>query len=246
MKASKLDRLTDDQVFARWKTHFDVIHKELTYLMSTRRKFEDIREMFNSNARLRAIGSQPYGWILGIWGRDAVIAVRRELDDDRNTICFGSLLDEMAARPRVLTRARYMAFMKNSDQFLIDSNNRTFSKRGIIKPTSNPNDDYLDPAVIKADRKTLNIAAKPVLAYANRLVAHRTPTLDRLEVSINQINHAIDAIEPVFKKYHVILTGSSLVRLEPYNQGDDWRETFTFPWYVKPRLALPVPRIKKR
>jgi hypothetical protein len=142
----------------------------------------------------------------------------------------------MASRPKVLTRARYMAFMKKSEQFLIDLNDKAFTKRGIVKPTANPDEDYMDPAVIKADRKSLNTAAKPVLEYANRLVAHRTPITEKLEVSVKQINDAISAFEPVFQKYHVILTGSALMRLEPYNQGDDWRKTFTFPWYVKRKV----------
>jgi hypothetical protein len=96
MATQRLRDLTDDEAFARWQERFDQIHKELMYLMTTRRKFEDIREMFNKNERLNKIGSQPYRWLLGIWGRDAVIAVRRELDDDKNTICLGTLLDEMA------------------------------------------------------------------------------------------------------------------------------------------------------
>ena len=244
MATPKLKDLTDDDAFERWQERFDQIHKELMYLMTTRRKFEDIREMFNANTRLNAIGSQPYRWILGMWGRDAVIAVRRELDNDTNTICLGTLLDEMASRPEVLTRARYMAFMRKSEQFLIDLNDKAFTKRGVVKPTTDPSQDYMDPAVIKADRKSLDKAAKPVLEYANRLVAHRTPTIDKLEVTIKQINDAIDAIEPVFQKYHVIMTGSSLMRLEPYNQGDDWRRTFTFPWYVKPK-ATPAARMKR-
>jgi len=34
-----------------------------------------------------------------LWDREAVIAVRRELDDDTNVISLGALLDEMAERP---------------------------------------------------------------------------------------------------------------------------------------------------
>lgn len=111
-KEKRFKDLTDDEVFARWRERLEKVHNELMYLATTRRRFKDVEELFADNKRLHAIGSQPYRWIQGMWGRDAVIAVRRELDDDANTICFGTLLDEMASRPKVLTRARYMNFMK--------------------------------------------------------------------------------------------------------------------------------------
>ncbi len=235
MVEKKLREMTDDEVFARWQKRLDRVQTELTYLFATRRKFFDIQEMFGSNEELNAIGSQAYEWLLGIWGRDAVMAVRRELDNDSNTIAFGTLLDEMADRPRVLTRRRYLSFLKKGDEDLKHAFNEEFERYRILRPNKNRGDDHLNPDGIASDRRDLNEAAQPVLEYANRLIAHRTP-IDKLALTVRDVNKAIDAIEPIFKKYHVLLTGKALHAVEPENIGDDWTDVFKFPWCVKPTL----------
>jgi hypothetical protein len=153
MGRSKLRGMTSDDIWKRWAERVNAIHVELAFVFANRRKFLEVQQMFQKNELLSQIGSQPYQWILGHWGR--------------------------------------------------------------------------------ADRQALNKAAKPVLDYGNQLIAHRTP-IGRLPLSINQIHDALDTIEPVFKKYFVILTGSVLSEIEPTNVGDDWKETFKFPWYVGP------------
>ncbi len=229
--AKKFQHLSNDEVFARWQARFNRIHDELKYLFTTRRKFLEVQEMFQTNERLKEIGSQPYQWILGMWGRDVVIGVRRELDSNKNNIAFGSMLDEMAECPEVLTRERYLSFLKTTEKFIIDSHNKAFDKWGVKKQNGSPATDYLDPSGIRADREELNATAAPVLEYANRIVAHRTPLEQPLQVTVGQVNAALDAFEKPFQKYHVIVTGRALERIEPNNVGDDWKETFTFPWY---------------
>lgn len=233
MNSKKFKHMSKDEVFERWQQRFDRILTELMY--PTRRKFWDIQEMFKTNEKLYAIGSQPYEWILGIWGRDAVMGIRRELDDDRNTIALGSMLDEMTERPQVLNRRRFLSFLRpNEEEYIIRVNNEAFDNWGTVKRSGGSLEDYLDLAGIKADREALDATAKPVLEYANRLVAHRTP-IDKLGLTIGEINKAIDAFEPIVQKYHVILTGKALAQIEPSNVGDDWKEVFTFPWYI-PRM----------
>jgi len=226
--------LTDDEIYARWQERFERVRLELTFLFSVRRKFRQVQAMFTDNKRLNAIGSQAWGWVLLLWGRDAVMAVRRELDDDTNTISLGTLLDEMAARPDVLTRRRYMAHMTGCDETLIHLNDEAFTKRGIIASASDRTGDHLDPAAILADRDGLVGAASPVIKYANLMVAHRSP-VEGLEMTVEDIHVALDAMQPVVKKYHVLLSGSALTAIEPTEVGDDWREAFTFAWFDRPQ-----------
>lgn len=229
---ARFETLTDDEIYARWQERFERVKLELHHLFSMRRKFCDIQGMFQENERLNSIGSQAWEWLLLIWGRDAVVAVRRELDDDSNTISLGRILDEMAARPQVMTRRRYMAHMKGVEPDLASLNDRYFTSLVVMRPGSDPMDDHLDPDRIRADRKGLNAAAKPVLEYANRMVAHRTP-VDKLDMTVQDIHDSLDAMEPVVKKYYVLLSGSALSNVEPVDVGDDWKEAFTFPWHVR-------------
>ena len=235
MGRNKLRGLTSDDIWKRWVQRVSAIHTELAFVFANRRKFLEVQEMFQKNERLSQIGSQPYQWIIGHWGRDTVMAVRRELDNDRNTISFGALLDEMADRNNLVTRKRFLGKLAEpgAEDLLLNSNNELFDEWGVVSRTSEPLEDYLNSDGIRADRRSLNKAATPVLDYGNQLIAHRTP-VGRLPLTIKQIHDALDAIEPVFKKYFVILTGSALLQIEPTNVGDDWKETFKFPWYVKP------------
>lgn len=161
------------------------------------------------------------------------MAVRRELDDDTNTISLGTLLDEMAERPDVLTRRRYLAFMPQDKPWLTESNDMAFTSRGVIRPTADPMDDYIDPARIRHDRESLNATARSVLEYANQIVAHRSP-VKGLDLTVAEIHAALDAMEPVLKKYYVLMTGNALVQVEPANVGDGWRDVFAFPWREAP------------
>lgn len=231
MSNRHLRTLTQDQIFGRWKARFERVKLELTYLFEIRRKFRDVESMFRDNPRLAGTGSQAWEFLFLLWGRDAVMAIRRELDDDKNVISLGALLDEMAERPEVLTRRRYLGMIPSDRAWLIEANDQAFSKRGVVRPTNDAMDDHLDPVHVRADRKALEVAAAPVLAYANQLVAHRSP-VEGLAVSAHHIHDALDAMEPVVKKYYVLMNGSALTQLEPVNVGDDWRDLFTFPWFV--------------
>lgn len=232
--AKKLREMTDDEVFARWQERFDRILTELHYVFENRRKFRDLQGMFDTNKELKERGSQAWEWLLGHWGRDVVIAVRRELDDDRNTISLGALLDEMSERPQVLARKRYLGFLKPTDDNWLTRNfNEGFDAYGIVK-VADTKDDYLDPKGVLQDRRALNDAAAPVLEYANRLTAHRTP-VGKLELAVGEVNAALDAIEPVVKKYYPLLTGNSLDGLEPSQMGDDWKDMFLFAWHQRPK-----------
>src|SRR5262245_43707224 len=164
-------------------------------------------------------------------GRDIVIAIRRELDNDTNTVCLARLLDEMAQRPKVITSARYLRDIPEED-FKYQMLWEIFSGFGVIHQNDTaPLTDYVDPAGIAADRQRLLKVAKPVLAYANQLVAHRSET-EHVPVTLGDVNRTVEAIEEVFVKYYAIIVGPSLVGLEP-SIIHDWMAPFAIPWIVR-------------
>jgi hypothetical protein len=228
--SKKLRKLSDEDVWARWNERMNRVRNELHYVYGTRRRFNDITGVFQRNEKLKAIGDDVYQWMFRMWARDVAIAIRRELDNDTNTVCLGRLLDEMAQRPKVITRARYLRDIP-ADDFRYRMLWDTFDSYGVIpQSTTAPLTDYLDPAGIAANRTHLLKVAKPVLAYANQLVAHRSET-EHVPVTLGDVNRTLEAIEDIFTKYYAIVVGPSVVSLEP-SIIHDWLAPFAMPWIV--------------
>jgi hypothetical protein len=183
--------------------------------------------MFQSNSGLREIGGPVYQWLFGIWGRDALIALRRELDGQSNTINLVHLFKEMQQRPTIMTRRRYLAHCTPDDHEMV----RTMMSNGFTKWGAVP-DDYIPATVAKADEDSLTSQTQAAVDYAQQMVAHRTP-VEGLDITLAQINSALDAIEPMVQKYYLMFTGSSLVRATATTQYD-WGAPFDFAWRTPP------------
>lgn len=226
--SKKLRALSDEDVWTRWNQRMARVRQDLHYVYSTRRNFNDVASLFERNEELKSIGGGVYDWMFRMWSRDIVIAIRRELDSDANTVCLGRLLDEMAQRPRVITRARYLGDIPEGD-FRYQMLWKTFDGFGVIRQSAtSPLTDYLDPAGIAADRQHLAKIAKPVVAFANQLIAHRSET-EHVPVTLGDVNRTVKAIEEAFIKYYAIIVGPSLMGLEPSHIGN-WLAPFEIPW----------------
>ena len=94
--------------------------------------------------------------------------------------------------------------------------------------------DHISRIVISEDRRRLLNACELVATYVSKFIAHRTPIKD-LTLTVSQVDTALDAIEIVFQKYMTMLTGRSVMQLEPTVQFD-WQDIFTYPW-IEPRDA---------
>ena len=99
MASKKLKKLSEDEVWTRWNDRMTRVRHALHHVFSATKHFRDVVALFETNDDLKAIGGEVYRWLFEMWARDIVIAIRRDLDDDTNTICLGRLLIEMSQRP---------------------------------------------------------------------------------------------------------------------------------------------------
>jgi hypothetical protein len=104
--------------------------------------------------------------------------VRRETDEQGNTVNLNQLLAEIEARPDVVTRDRYFTMLAlPPDHSMLKPNERYFTDER-TGPSSrpspgNPGADYVDPARISDDREFLQAAVDRVKEIGHRQVAHR-------------------------------------------------------------------------
>lgn len=237
MASKQIRDMGAEDLYARWQAHIERIKSETTYLFTIRHRWREVQRLFSENHELGACGGDVYEWLLGMWGRDAIMGIRRELDDQEGTINLVNMLHEMEARSEVLNRARYLGHLRPEDSaFLVRSMNRDHDGFGAVSRVGgkrNPDDDYIAPERIAADREDLQDKTRTVFQYAQRMVAHRTPA-DHMELTVLQINEAVDAIEPVLQKYYCILTAKSLLQAEAAIQHD-WMAPFALVWQPRHR-----------
>ena len=233
MPQRKVRHMAEDNLWQEWRDDIERIKQDIYELFSSRRTFRDVAEVFRGNARLQDVGSYLWDWMRVSYASYVVMRVRRETDDQGNTINLIQLLREIEARPEVITRRRYLEMLGIAeDRDLEASNSDYFTREWVGAGTRpDPNDpglDYVDPARVAAHREALQQSVERVQEVGNKEVAHRT----RVEVEdlrIAEVDEAFDAIEETLQKYYVLLRGVGLLKAEPAPQFNT-SEVFTFPW----------------
>jgi hypothetical protein len=235
MASREIEQMPAAELFQRWQTHIEKIKTETIYLFTTRHRWQEITQLFLNNHELNRIGGGDiYHYFLGLWGRDALMGVRRELDDQHGTINLRNLLYEMEARPETMARKRCCHVNPGQSELLQQELDRSFEDLGVVCPYPGNRqraDDHLPKDFFTRDRRQLQDNTKTAFDYAQRMVAHRTP-VDELEIQVHEINAAVDAIEPVLIRYYALLVGPTLVGATAAIQWN-WMEVFTIPWMPK-------------
>lgn len=220
-----------DQLWEEWRNDLERIRQDIHELFSSRRTFRDIAAVFEQNKRLQEVGGYLWDWMRISYASYVVMRVRRETDDQGNTINLHQLLKEIETRPDVVTRGRFFEMLNLPEgHFLQEVNQRYFTNTWmpIGSPASDNPVDQIDPSRVREDRGALQVAAERVREVANKDVAHRA-RVDVKDLTIPEVDAAFDAIEATLTKYYTLLHGASLMQAEPVPQFDT-RAVFTFPW----------------
>jgi len=167
------------QLKARWRQRIKRIQRETTYVFENRLIFREVQEMFRTNPVLKESDGIVYDWLAGMYGRDGLMAVRRELDNESGVVNLVKLLHEIEKRPEVISRRGYSRFSDKTDKWV------KRKAREYLAKLEAPGKAHIDPNVVRADREALQAKCKISFQYAQRMVAHRTPTrLTKFQLNI--------------------------------------------------------------
>jgi hypothetical protein len=177
-------------------------------------------------------------WQARLYGREVMLFVRREFDTQQGTENSLKLLSEMDNRATVLTRWRYRRFFDKSqalpDYVKEELANRFINSLGVIT-VDGPN-DYVAPETFAQMRKTLGEKTDKVRLYANRSLAHRSAEYEVPKIMVpTDTDEAIFAVQAVFDKLYLLLTGISMPDPAPAIQYD-WEDAFRHAW-MPPEVA---------
>ena len=226
--------MNEDEIFRSWMDDLKAITNDIYELFSTRRTFRDVAEIFKNNSRLAKTGGHLWDWMLLNYVANVLMRIRRLVDSQHGTVSLKQMMHAIIKRPAVITRGRryaiHGAIESEHLRKLVDDG---FTKTWVTTPdAAHPENDHVDPEIVKADLKALEDQLDKVTEFANRTVAHKTRVAPG-DVTYGELDAAFDAIEGFLKKYYVLLLGGSLMQAEPTPQFNT-HEAFTFPW-IEPR-----------
>jgi hypothetical protein len=217
-----------DELFDRWIADMKSIRDDIHELFRLRRTFRDVADVFRNNQRLRETGGHVWDWMLLNHVAAVLIRLRRQVDNQNNTVNLKKLLHEIIANPHVISRARRRPRYPVKSELLGGLIDREFTENWVRQPQADRGDDHIDAEILRADLRQLEHTLEGVLQVANRVIAHRA-RVPAPGVTFGDVDRGFDAIEAVLIKYYALICGSSLMQAEPTPQFNT-HEVFTFPW----------------
>jgi len=236
MASREIIEMSPGDLVDRWRSHIVKCGDDILRLLIQRAQFRAVRSMLRRNPDFIAVGSDAWNWLATMWITQAVMGIRRELDDQAGVINIRHLLFELEARPTAYTREAFESYVSVNTSVLGYGIPRhpgpdAFDRLAIIRASAE-GFDHLDPQAVAKDRQALERKCEVAFRYAQRLVAHRTPA-DSLPLREKDIDRAINSIALTFYKYYEILTGETLNRDSLKLRRSQFHKAFSMPWLVR-------------
>lgn len=210
-----------DKIFNKWIQWLDVIYKEITSLSVNRHIFWEVQEIIKKNKKIQK-PSSFYEFLGNGYASLAVMGIRRQVKIDKQSISFARLLDQVVKNPYVISRQRFLALYGTNPMML------EFGKKDFDK-FSDPSVRHINPSIVVADMKLLQIKASKCEKYADRRIAHFDKRALKNPPTFNDIDECIDYLEQLLKKYTLVFRATCLSSVLPTWQYD-WKEIFRSPW----------------
>ncbi len=160
-----------DERFSRWERHLNAAFEDITEVFWKRRLFRAVREMFIKNAELHTAPGNPQVWE---W-----------IQDMYGHYAVMVIRRELDSQQGTLTLTSMLHDMEKNPHVL------AAYARGRPIPQASE---------IRRDREALERQAKKGVAFANRLIAHRTSDRTRT-LSFADLDEGLRAVRAALLKY---------------------------------------------
>lgn len=155
------------------------------------------------------------------------MAVRRQVDLDKQAASLARLVAEIESDAEVLTVGRYLSVStdeRDDDPYWTGAARRTWDER-----FGGTFGNHLDPTVPGHHLEDLVEMGATVRQYVDKHVAHAEASAPEVVLTMDELHAGVDLIGRIFNTYVLLLTGSSYGRLDPVIQHT-WQEAFWVPW----------------
>lgn len=195
-----------------------MIYKELVEVVKANPKALDPPVFFN--------------WVRDNYIVTICLGLRRLSDHRLDSISIRRLLEEVALRPKILSRIRYRALHCRRGLSKADAD-VSFDK--IVGKTQR----HIAKRVVKQDIAVLKKVDERIRLLVNKRLAHHAPLNEiRRFPTIKEIENALEVFDQLLAKYNMLITGKGPVSLYSYPRYE-WRKVLQIPWMSTDPLQRP-------
>ena len=214
---------------AKWQDWLERIGNDLLDLAVASHLHKETFQIVASNPALIGTPS-TYWWFMDLtFGDYAILAVRRQLKDDGDSISLLRLLRQLREHPKSITRAWFeQPPPVECGEFM---RLKAFEwSHGFFNQFAEPDEAHVSPSIVERDAVELKQALATVETFADRMVAHldRRPAPPRPHAP--ELYAGIERVLEIFHRYRTLIWRGDHDFNIPQSVGEEWRDLFRRPW----------------
>lgn len=201
--------MTEEERRNRLRGWLDVIYENVTEAVINQHIFWEVQEIIRNNPTLQNTSSAFYDWMGSTFVHSTVLAVRRQLDKDRNCISLYWFLMELKEFPELISRQFHRSLYVRDEYPAARADrmaNATYNRY------VGQNANVLDVNTIQQEIEVLDEASQRLHHYADRVVAHYDSRgLQQPTPSFNDLTQCLAVLEKLVLRYVLLLKGAGKI-----------------------------------
>jgi hypothetical protein len=217
---SKMSNQTND-LYLKWSKWIDVLDTEILNLHTQRHIFQEVQNILRANPKMQS--PDDFNFWLAVWYASAMsVAVRKQADNDKDSISYQRLLEGIKANPTVISRERFKKNFVNGWNYSEADANEGFDQ------LIGSGRQYIDPTIVDREINELGTKTDKLSHYVNKRIAHHDKKDFTAIPRFSDLHEAIDYLGTLHKKYYMVFRCFSTDLLTVWQY--DWKSVFLYPW----------------
>jgi hypothetical protein len=237
---SSADRIAD------WRHDFDRIYLDVQDIVVQRHLFREVMAIAAANPEVDELGGDVLEWIQKMHAHSGAVAIRKQIDRDRDSVSLRGLLETIAPFAHMLTREDYVsrgtpdlnpATERGRDELEVwrDDLDKRFDR------LAGAGAKHVTEAAMREDLARLDSAAAQVRDFVRKTIVHRDRKWNISPPTWDELNGAIDTLDQLVGRYNELLDAGHASHLIPTWQYD-WKAVFRIPWISTAASERPAAR----
>lgn len=214
---------------ARLKEWLSIVYANVTEAVVNQYVFWEVQDIIRANRQLQNTSTIFYDWMGSTFVHSTALAVRRQLDTDKNCVSLHRLLLELKEFPDLISRDYHLSLYNRpefSAEFADHQANYTYDQH------VGKNATVLDINTIQQEIDSLKTASGSLHHYADRIIAHYDKRgLEQRTPKFDDISECLTVLERLVLRYILLFNGAWQDSLLPTFQYD-WKQVFRIPWIL--------------